>query len=393
MNIQKQKKGFTLIELLMTVALIGVLLGIVIVSVDPVEQFANARNRQREADTSALVLAIERYVSNNDGSLPGGVDETDKAICQSSCLTDGSQVSLTVLQPYLAEGTLPRDPSEEDPVLTGYTIRVTEGRNVYVGAPNAENGATIGFGQESATGGPFEVTDLPELELWLKADEGVIRNDSNQVSLWESQTLNRLESQQPFESQMPLWVENAVNTQPTVRFDGVNDFMQVVGTDINNISELSIIMVTSSLSNQDPEAAFTGGGFSPIYFEETGVHGSSWLSIHQNKITWRLGTGFYDADEPTVYTRPGSLGTNFSLTMLVRNGVTEDLYVDGASVAQFTADQEFIGESRQALWLGRSSEGFGYFHGDIAEVILTKKALTATERLELETYLNTKYGL
>lgn len=391
--IKKQKKGFTLIELLLTVALIGVLLGVIIVSVDPVEQFANARNRQREADTSSLVLAVERYIADNNGNLPGGIDGTDKAICQSTCITNSTQVSLAVLQPYLPEGVIPTDPSEEGETLTGYTIRVTEGINVYVAAPNAENGETIGFGQEVVAAGSFEVSDLPELDLWLKADEGVIYSSTNQVSLWESQTLNRLEGLQPIESQMPLRVDNAINSLPVVRFDGANDFIQVVGTDINNISELSLIIVSRSLSTQDPEAAWTGGGFSPIYFEETGVHGSSWLSIHQNKITWRLGTGFYDADEPTVYTRPGSLGTNFSLTMLVRNGVTEDLYVDGTSVAQFTADQEFIGESRQALWLGRSPEGFGYFHGDIAEVILTKKALTATERLELETYLNTKYGL
>lgn len=391
--LKKQKKGFTLIELLLTVALIGVLLGVIIVSVDPVEQFANARNRQREADTSSLVLAVERYIADNNGSLPGGIDVTDKAICQATCVTNSSQVSLAVLQPYLPEGIIPIDPSEGGDVLTGYTIRVTEGINVYVAAPNAENGETIGFGQEVVSAGGFEVSNLPELDLWLKADEGVIYNNTNQVSLWESQTLNRLEGLQPIESQMPLWVDNAINTQPVVRFDGTNDFIQVIGTDINNISEISLIVVSRSLSAQDPEAVWTRAGFSPVYFEETGTHGSSWLSIHQNKVTWRLGTGFYDADEPSVYTRPSSIGTNFSLTMLIRNGVTEDLYVDGVSVSQFTPDQEFIGESRQALWLGRSPEGFGYFHGDIAEVILTKKALTATERLELETYLNTKYGL
>jgi prepilin-type N-terminal cleavage/methylation domain-containing protein len=393
MKQKRYNKGFTLIEILMTVALIGVLLGVIIISVDPVEQFANARNRRRIADTSAIALAVERYAQDNNGNLPGGIDKTDKAICQANCATDNAQVALTVIQPFLAEGMIPVDPSEEDAVVTGYTIRITEGRNVYVAAPNAENGEIIGFGQEVATSGVFEVQDLPNLELWLSAERGVTYSDTNEVSLWEDQSGNRIEASQPFQDQMPLWVENAVNSQPVVRFDGINDFMQVVGIDINNTSELSIIVVTRSLSNQDPEAAWTGGGFTPLYFEESASNGSTWLSIHQNKITWKLGTGFYDPSHPVVYTRSSSIGTSFTGTMLIRNGVTEDLYVDGSAVSQFIADQEFIGETRETLSVGKGREGFGNFHGDIAELIITTSALDSTQRLEVQNYLTTKYGL
>lgn len=396
MTLKKIQKGFTLIELLLTVALIGVLLGVIIVSVDPVEQFANARNRQREADTSALVLAVERYIADNDGRLPGGIDETDKAICQSSCLTDGSQVSLTVLQPYLAEGVLPTDPSEEGSTLTGYTIRITDGTNVYVAAPNAESGATIGFGLESVAAGPFEITDLPGLEMWLDVSQGVTLDDAGRVVFWEGLGDNKVEINQPFEDQRPLYVENAVNSQPAIRFDGINDFMSGSEVDLRAIDELTIVMVTSARSDRDPNDWWFGGAYTQLYFEgvEDG-NGRLFLNTQQGGVNWYLGTGSSQHPIDSTYTRPSNIGSSYTVTMLIKDGVNEDLYIDGGSSVLTHTSEEFLADSRLSFWLGRglSNNSYSYFDGDITEMIILTKALDPTQRLELNNYLMTKYGI
>lgn len=57
--------GFTLIELLVTIAVIGVLGGIVTVAVDPIAQLNKAKDGQRKADISQIQSALEQYRFDN----------------------------------------------------------------------------------------------------------------------------------------------------------------------------------------------------------------------------------------------------------------------------------------------------------------------------------------
>jgi prepilin-type N-terminal cleavage/methylation domain-containing protein len=393
MRFPRSKKGFTLLEILITVSIILVLLAALAINVQPIEQLAKARNRTRETHTSGIALAIERYMYENNGNAPAGIETTAKQICQTSCVTSNTQIDLSILQDYLPDGVLPVDPLKDDGIFTGYTVRLAEVNRVYVESLFAENNESIGFGQTEIPNRPFEVRDLRNLQLWLRADKGVIADDSGRVSLWQDQTTNQLEGQQPFATQMPLLVPNAVNSQPIVRFDGVDDFLQVIGVDLQNTSQVSIIIVSRSLSNQNPQAQAQGGGFAQVYFEENDSFGSVWLSAHQSKITWKFGIGVSDPEQPSVYTRPSSVGTNFRSTILVRDIRSETLFDNGTQVSQFIADADYIEGSRQSMLLGKSPTPASSFHGDIAEVIITKSALSETERLNLNAYLNTKYGL
>lgn len=60
----KLEKGFTLIELMVTIAIIGILAGIVVVSVGTVRE--NARDTRRKSDLDQLRKAIEIYYSEKD---------------------------------------------------------------------------------------------------------------------------------------------------------------------------------------------------------------------------------------------------------------------------------------------------------------------------------------
>lgn len=77
---KKTTPGFTLIELLLVIGIIAVLATVVIVALDPAKRFADARNARRISDTQSILTAIRQYVVDNNGTLPPGLDTTEKQI-------------------------------------------------------------------------------------------------------------------------------------------------------------------------------------------------------------------------------------------------------------------------------------------------------------------------
>lgn len=69
----RQETGFTLIELLVVVGILGVLLAITIVALNPAKHFADARNAQRTSDISAVIDGIYEYEASNAGATPAGL--------------------------------------------------------------------------------------------------------------------------------------------------------------------------------------------------------------------------------------------------------------------------------------------------------------------------------
>jgi len=67
MQIFTKKKGFTLIELLVVIAIIGVLAGIVLVSLGGAR--SKARDGRRQSDIQQIVLAQEMYYNDNESYL------------------------------------------------------------------------------------------------------------------------------------------------------------------------------------------------------------------------------------------------------------------------------------------------------------------------------------
>lgn len=68
------KKGFTLIELLITVAIIGILVGIVIAVLNPAHFRAKARDGRRKSDLEQIRSALEMYRTDNN-TYPGSLSD------------------------------------------------------------------------------------------------------------------------------------------------------------------------------------------------------------------------------------------------------------------------------------------------------------------------------
>jgi prepilin-type N-terminal cleavage/methylation domain-containing protein len=153
-NISKKMRGFTLIELLIVMGILGILLAIVLIALNPQQQFKQANNTQRQSDVTAVLDALHQYLVDHKGAIPTGITSTAKTITSTTGTTNIDLCSALV-PTYIAN--LPTDPTTgtRSPAnsictdsgatySTGYTVSVSATNNrLTVAAPSAELSATI----------------------------------------------------------------------------------------------------------------------------------------------------------------------------------------------------------------------------------------------------------
>ncbi|HNQ31739.1 MAG TPA: prepilin-type N-terminal cleavage/methylation domain-containing protein [Candidatus Woesebacteria bacterium] len=141
---QNRSRGFTLVELLVVIGIVGILLAITLVAINPARQFRQANNAKRTADVNAILNAVTQLKVDTKGALPTGV-----VIPGTATNFAGSDAGLlalcsAVVPTYIA--ALPTDPTAVGAVFTGcnaafnlgYSISTTTDGRVTVSAPAAE---------------------------------------------------------------------------------------------------------------------------------------------------------------------------------------------------------------------------------------------------------------
>jgi len=74
------------------------------------------------------------------------------------------------------------------------------------------------------------------LQLWLKADAGVTAGAGGKVTAWQDQSGKGNNASQSVADMSPLLVNDAINGKPVLRFDGVDDFLEVADSDSVSIT-------------------------------------------------------------------------------------------------------------------------------------------------------------
>ncbi len=130
------ERGFALTELLIVIGIIAVLAGIVVVAINPGERLAEARDNRRQSDVETIYGAIEQYVFQNHGELPGS-DENCFDEKDDGDHFDAYECEIYLTPDYLYE--LPRDPTEGvEGGDTGYMLKKNSVGEVGVNAEHAE---------------------------------------------------------------------------------------------------------------------------------------------------------------------------------------------------------------------------------------------------------------
>ncbi len=75
------KAGFSLVEVIVVVTMIIILASITMLIFKPQYLFTKTRNMQRTTDTSAILSAVYRYMSDNDSNFPQLSQTSQKNCC------------------------------------------------------------------------------------------------------------------------------------------------------------------------------------------------------------------------------------------------------------------------------------------------------------------------
>jgi hypothetical protein len=227
---------------------------------------------------------------------------------------------------------------------------------------------------------------LSGLKMWLKADAGVNKS-GNFVAEWVDQAGNAANARQIDPARQPLFIASAVNGKPAVQFDGSNDFMEFT-LPISGLSEMTIIVVNSNKSELD--ASIYGSYRSSIFWgdQRSTTVSAVYLTPLSPEIQFRFGgTTAYGK-----YVRPVKMNTRWSATTAVKQSGNERLYVNGTQVLSLSGKPPVLSGVPNLGNLGRGFNAVG-FVGQIAEVLVYNRALTDAERLEIDSYLKSKYGM
>lgn len=146
------RKGYTLSELMLTIAIMAIVFAtIVAVGLNPLEQYSNARDKNRESDINSILNAIYLYSYDNGGQIPDAIPSIDAGhICRygygTSCEEIGVQsgISLDILvdSGYIVE--IPRDPhAPSDGSGTYYEVTEDSMGNLVVTAQSTEGAEII----------------------------------------------------------------------------------------------------------------------------------------------------------------------------------------------------------------------------------------------------------
>lgn len=138
------RNGFTLIELLVVIGILGILLAIVLIAINPAAQFAQANNTARRNDVNTILNAIHQYGADNRGDLsalniPAVATEISSTGASSLCaLLVSEYVSLFPVDPDTNDGVSIPEPDCAGAYSTGYNVSMAADGRVTVSAPGAE---------------------------------------------------------------------------------------------------------------------------------------------------------------------------------------------------------------------------------------------------------------
>ena len=143
--LKNSEKGFTLIELLVVIGILAILMGIVLIAINPAAQFAQANNTARTNAVSQILNAIGQYEADNHGQLPTGlqVNMVATEIASTSPAGGLGDICTAIMPAYIA--SLPQDPGIPNSANitscvtydTGYKVAVDANGRITVSAPSA----------------------------------------------------------------------------------------------------------------------------------------------------------------------------------------------------------------------------------------------------------------
>ena len=212
------------------------------------------------------------------------------------------------------------------------------------------------------------------LRLWLRADAGVVADTDGFVTAWADQSGRQKDATQTNSPARPAVVANAANGKPALRFDGSGRYLDLPAVmSAATEGELFVVVRVPEFASRD-DGLWTLGG---VDGAKTGLQGTGrgLFDDFGRSVAAALGSPVKSLSEYVVYNvsaKPGDWTARL-------NGILQ--YSDSNPAVLFGP----------ANFVGRSSDK--YLQGDIAEIIVHGRVLSASERQITKKYLAQKYAV
>jgi hypothetical protein len=229
------------------------------------------------------------------------------------------------------------------------------------------------------------VSSLPA-GMSLQLDAVNITPVNGKVAIWADSSGTNLFATQPLGQAQPSLVTDPLSGRPAVSFDGSRSWMSVP-LSIEGLTGMTVFLVSANSQN----STYGYGISAALVWNETAAWGTTFVGPFQDNVSYRFGTTQV-SNSPT-YTRPSSIGDQFSLTETKHSGDNDSLSFNGTLVLSQSGKAAAIQGTMPILNLGQTAGGASYFGGDIAEAIIYPRALSAAEEQQVTTYLMQKYLL
>lgn len=228
-----------------------------------------------------------------------------------------------------------------------------------------------------------------DLMMHLRSDAGVV-NTAGSISQWTDQSGNSMNATQATGALQPTVVAGGINSSilPTVSFNGSSKYFSLPSgfSDLTPGATVAVMLKPSSSSATGTE--FSAGNAS-----------NADALILKNVGTQVALTTYNNASTTTVTTTTNPLSTTqFKFVEAVfapgtTNG-TGTIFVNGSQQIQSTTMvQTLRNVARTSGFAGVGLSLVNYFPGEIAEMLVFRKALSASERASLESYMLSKYAV
>jgi len=222
------------------------------------------------------------------------------------------------------------------------------------------------------------------VQLWMQGDAGTALGAGDKVVEWADQSGGLNTATQPDENLAPTLVTNALNGHAVVRFDGVDDVLDVADSDsisiTNDISTFYVLRFDNfanyrsvwgkTLANQPaPTDIYAGiNSGTPVFFRGNGTASGSANGARPFPTNTYILAGVQQAGTAVSHFLTG-----------IPNG--------GGTITAVRQDRD------TALRIGSRADGVTRMSGELAELLIYDRALSASERIALQRHLAEKYGL
>lgn len=224
------------------------------------------------------------------------------------------------------------------------------------------------------------------LQLWLRGDF-VDKDGSDKVSRWYDLSGNGNHADQGTAANQPTWTDSAVNSMPTITFDGNDDYMRMPAGFADLASGgMAVFIVTKPTASKRWARFFdfgNGSGSNNIFFSRENT---------TDTLFFRVLSGSTGVRE--VKQGGGILNDQYSIYGYQHNGVDRHELRRGGETLKEEADSGFVGNvTRSNNYIAKSNWADEYFQGEMTEILIYNRALTETEIIEVEAYLAARYGV